>query len=217
MTTLTQSLPETTHLCPPLQSGDRLTRVEFHRRYCQHPEIKKAELVEGVVVVSSPVSKHHSTPHNRVAGWLAFYAAHMTGVEVETEISLILDSDNEVHPDVCMYYADGRSVRVGDDDYLHGAPELIVEIAASSASYDLHSKLNAYRRNGVQEYVVWRTFDKAIDWFELREGAYHRIEPDEHGVIHSSVFPGLRLSPEKMLAGDMKAVLRELRRRAPRA
>lgn len=217
MTTLAHSRPEATPVCPPLQSGDRLTRVEFHRRYCQHPEIKKAELVEGVVVVASPVSHQHSTPHSHAIGWLAFYTAHADGIEIETEISLILDSDNEVHPDVCLYYADGRSAHRGDDNYLHGAPELIVEIAATSASYDLHSKLNAYRRNGVQEYIVWRTFDEAIDWFELREGAYHRLEPDAHGVIRSIVFPGLRLDVPKMLAGDLKAVLREQRRRTPRS
>jgi Uma2 family endonuclease len=115
-----------------------------------------------------------------------------------------------------MYYADGRSAREGDDGYLHGAPELVIEISISSASYDLHSKLNAYRRNGVQEYIVWRVFDEAIDWFGLVEGAYRAMAPDEQGVVHSSIFPGLRLDRVKMLAGDLKAVLREQRRGEPK-
>jgi hypothetical protein len=38
----------------PLQSGDRLSRAEFERRYQAHPDIK-AELVEGVVILASPV------------------------------------------------------------------------------------------------------------------------------------------------------------------
>ena len=29
----------------PLESGDRLTREEFHHRYCARPDIKKAELI----------------------------------------------------------------------------------------------------------------------------------------------------------------------------
>jgi len=195
----------------PLNSGDRLTRVEFHRRYSQHPEIKKAELVEGVVYVASPVSLKHSSHHADATRWLGAYADAHPEVQVQTTPSLILDGDNEVQPDLCMYYGDGRSAREGDDGYLHGAPELVIEVSISSASYDLHSKLNAYRRNGVQEYIVWRVFDEAIDWFELVEGTYGAIAPDERGVVHSHIFPGLRLDREKMLTGDLASVLREQR------
>lgn len=211
------SSPEAEPALEPLQSGDRLTRIEFHRRYSQHPEIKKAELVEGVVYVASPVSLQHSEPHTDSVIWLGVYRDDHDGIKLQTDATVILDTDNEVQPDVCMYYADGRSARRGDDGYLHGAPELVVEIAVSSASYDLHSKLNAYRRNGVQEYIVWRTYDRAIDWFELHEGAYRPIAPDAGGVVHSVVFPGLRLAVDDMLAGDMKAVLREQRRKTGRS
>ena len=70
-----------------------------------------------------------------------------------------LDEDNEPQPDVLLRIepdAGGQS-RVSGDDYIEGAPELVVEIVASSTSVDLHDKLRAYRRNGVREYVVWRT------------------------------------------------------------
>ena len=67
-------------------------------------------------------------------------------------------------------------------------PELIVEIAASSASYDLHDKLQTYRRNGMQEYVVWRVYDKQIDWFRLVNEEYVLQTPDDAGVISR---PGL--------------------------
>ena len=76
----------------------------------------------------------------------------------------------------------GGQSRVSDDDYLEGAPELIVEIAASSATYDLHDKLRVYRRNGVREYVVWRVHDRQIDWFVLADEEYRRLEPDAAGV-----------------------------------
>ena len=100
----------------------------------------------------------------------------------------------------------GRS-EIGPDGYVEGAPELIVEVAASSASYDLHDKLRAYRRNGVQEYVVWRVLEGALDWLVLREERYERQEPDEGGVLRSEIFPGLWLNVEALLAGDMTAVL----------
>ena len=52
--------------------------------------------------------------------------------------------------------------------------------------------------------------DHAIDWFRLRGGRYVRLEPDAHGLIHSEVFPGLRLAVAKMLAGDSAGVIAEL-------
>lgn len=97
-----------------------------------------------------------------------------------------------------------------EDGYLEGAPELVVEVAASSASYDLHDKLRAYQRAGVQEYIVWRTLDNALDWFELSNGAYVRREPDAQGIIESRIFPGLRLDIIKLLAGDAAGVLTTL-------
>ena len=91
------------------------------------------------------------------------------------------------------------------DGYVTGRPELIVEVAASSASYDLHEKLHAYRRNGVREYIVWRVWDAAIDWLVLRGGRYEPL-PLSDGIFKSEVFPGLWLDPAAALAGDMVRV-----------
>ena len=88
----------------------------------------------------------------------------------------------------------------------------MVEVAASSASYDLYEKKEAYRRNGVQEYVVWRVIDRVIDWFELRDGVYvPRERRAPTGIIESARFPGLRLHVPSMLAGDAAGVLAALR------
>ncbi|NEO36188.1 MAG: Uma2 family endonuclease [Moorea sp. SIOASIH] len=88
-----------------------------------------------------------------------------------------------------------------------GAPELIVEIAASSASYDLHDKLRAYRRNGVREYLVWLVQEQQFRWYELDAGEYVQQQPDQLGVLSSNVFPGLQLAVEPLLAGEMQRVL----------
>jgi Uma2 family endonuclease len=199
-----------TTLLPSLESGDRLTRAEFHRRYCKRPDIKKAELVEGVVYVASPVRRIHSEQHGSMVGWLYAYKAKTTGVYLEDDATVFLDADNEVQPDACLWREEADGPRGTDEGYIEGAPQLVVEIAASSASYDLHDKLRAYRRAGVREYVVWRVLDDAIDWLRLHEGEYVRIEADAHGVIESVVFPGLRLHVAKMLAGDHAGVLAEL-------
>ena len=200
---------------PPLvllESGDRLTRAEFHRRYCARPDIKKAELIEGVVYVASPVrAQVHGRPHGLVMLWLGTYAARVPGVEVFDNATVFLDADNEVQPDAFLLRVPpvAGGARITEDGYIEGAPPFVAEIAASSASYDLHDKLRAYRRAGVQEYVVWRVLDGQIDWFRLRAAVYERLEPDARGVIASEIFPGLRLAVPQMLAGDRAGVLVE--------
>jgi Uma2 family endonuclease len=197
----------------PLESGDRLTRVEFRRRYCDRPDIKKAELVEGVVYVASPTRfEVHGEQHGLVVGWLLAYKARTRGVRLGDNATVELDADNEVQPDAFLFYdpPPARGARVNAAGYIEGAPQLVVEVAASSASYDLHDKLRAYRRNGVLEYVVWLVIERRVRWLRLREGEYVDVEPDELGVIESAAFPGLRLAVEKLLAGDAAGVLAAL-------
>ena len=120
-----------------------------------------------------------------------------------------LDLDNEPQPDAFLFIdpARGGQARISQDDYLEGAPELVAEVASSSASYDLHVKLHVYRRSGVREYLVWRVLDRQIDWFVLREGRYEPLAPGSDGILKSTVFPGLWLDPSALLSGDLARVL----------
>lgn len=195
---------------PPLENGDRLTRREFHERYLQHPEIKKAELIEGVVYMPSPTrAQSHGFPHADIATWLGMYRAGHPGVRAGDDTTVILDDDNEPKPDLLLCRVEGGAVHF-EDDYLVGPPELVVEISASSVSYDSHAKKETYRRNGVPEYLIWRVWDGEVDWFRLRDGVYAPLAPDANGVIESEAFPGLRLHVPKLLAGDLGGVVAEL-------
>lgn len=182
---------------PPLESGDRLTRQEFERRYIASPHIRKAELVEGVVYLTSPVrATRHGRPHGVIMAWLGVYWTATPGVDLHDNATVRLDADNEPQPDALLRIEPlvGGNSSISEDDYIEGAPELIVEVAASSASYDLNDKLNAYRRNGVQEYIVWQIYENRVDWFILHEGRYIPLIEDERSIIRSQVFPGLWLS-----------------------
>jgi Uma2 family endonuclease len=196
---------------PELHSGDRLTRYEFHRRYADHPEIKKAELIEGVVYVASPVSMKHAQPHKRVMFWLATYERLHPDAEAVDNGTVLLDVDNEVQPDAFLRRVEGGTSSINEKHYIEGPPELVVEIAVSSVSIDLHSKMDAYRRNGVREYVVWRVEDEAIDWFQLVDGSYQRTEPAD-GRYASTQFEGLVLDVAAILAGDLDGVARAIER-----
>ena len=198
---------------PPLQSGDHLSRAEFERRYKAHPDIKKAELIEGVVYVASPVRHtQHGHPHFNVNTWLGVYCASTPGVSGSDNATTLLDLENEPQPDVLLRLdpALGGNTQITPDGYLEGPPELIVEIAASSVAYDLHEKRRAYARNGVQEYLTIQVYERRVEWFVLREGVYQLLAPDERGILRSEVFPGLWLLPEALWQGDLAAMLATL-------
>jgi Uma2 family endonuclease len=198
---------------PPLENGDRLTRLEFERRYAAMPALNKAELIEGVVYMPSPVRvRNHGRPHGQIMSWVGVYCAATPGIEFADNATLRLDPDNEPQPDVALWLPEGAGgrARISEDDYLEGAAEMIVEVASSSAAYDLHDKMNVYRRNGVAEYVVWRVYDHWIDWFALEAERYTLISPDAEGILQSRTFPGLRLCVPALLGGDLARVLAEL-------
>lgn len=201
------------NLVPPLVNGDRLTRPEFERRYNAMPGLKKAELIEGVVYVPSPVGfTRHARPTRELCTWLGHYGAYTPGTEGGDNATVRLDLDSEPQPDALHRIAPGAGGQssTSPEGYVVGAPELAVEVAASSVSYDLHDKLRVYRRHGVREYIVWRVDDAAIDWFHLEGGAYKRLEPGADGVVRSLVFPGLWLDTQALLAGDLARVLSRL-------
>jgi Uma2 family endonuclease len=188
----------------PLESGDRLTREEFHRRYCAHPEIKRAELVEGIVYVDGRVTLAHGEAHAAMSAWLGMYGAYHPDTRAGDSATVLLDETNELQPDVLLMRSQPF---VNTDGYVEGAPELVVEVAARSASYDLFEKKRAYERNGVQEYIVWQTKENRLDWFRLTGGQYIEVAPDAAGIIESSVFPGLRLDVPALLAGEFGSLL----------
>ncbi len=197
-------------MIPPLENGDRLSRAEFERRYAASPDVQKAELIEGRVFVASPLRfTPHAEPHSQMITWLGLYQALCPGTKIGIEPTVRLDEQNEPQPDGVLFRQKGN-VQIDADGYLVGAPELVVEIAASTASYDLYEKKRVYERHGVKEYVVWRTFDGEIDWFVLEQGGYVTLLPDDQGIIRSQEFRGLWLNSRALLAGNMPEVLATL-------
>lgn len=198
---------------PPLKHGDRLTREEFERRYEAMPHLKKAERIKGVVYMPSPVRIDlHGRPHAQIMAWLGAYWIATPGVDLADNSTVYLDSDNDPQPDALLRIepAQGGRSRIIEEGYVEGAPELIVEIAGTSADYDLQEKLEVYRRCGVQEYIVWQTQDGRLDWFQLVNEEYVVFAPNADGVIESQIFPGLRLAVAALLAGERTEVSSEL-------
>jgi Uma2 family endonuclease len=195
---------------PLLENGDKLTRYEFERRYNAMPNLKKAELIEGIVYMAAALRfRSHGQPHAWILTWFGTYEAATPGVASAVEPTVRLDLDNEPQPDAVLLINPkaGGQARLSEDDYIEGAPELIVEIAASSVAIDLHAKKQAYRRNGVKEYIVWQVLDRQLTWFYLEQGEYLELSADSNGIMRSQVFPGLWLGVTELLAGNMQSVL----------
>lgn len=200
---------------PPLENGDSLTRAEFERRYHAMPNLKKAELIEGEVYMPSPVRFwRHGHPHTRLVTWLGTYETDTAGVAAGDNASIRLDLDNEPQPDgfLIILPESGGQVQISEDDYIEGAPELVAEVAASSASIDLGKKFHVYRRNGVREYIVWRVLDRQVDWYVNRDGHFEPVHPPADGILRSEVFPGLWLDAAALVRHDRKAVQATLQR-----
>ncbi len=185
---------------PALNSGDRMEREEFERRYNCRPDIKKAEPIAGVVYVASPVrTVEHADPHSILVGELYAYRKTHAGVLLSDNGTYHCPEGSTVQPDVTLRYRVGGS-RLNDDHYLTGVPELCAEVAASSLAIDLFEKKALYESIGVREYIVWQTEEERIDWWVLREGAYQPLIPDVAGRLASEVFPGLVLDVPALIA-----------------
>ncbi len=186
-----------------------MTREEFHAAYLECEGLDRVELIEGVVYLPSPIKMEtHAEPQSLMIVWLRAYARGKPGVRASSPASVLLDDRNEPQPDAILVRTTPgwRS----DDGYIAKAPELVVEVAASTKSRDMNQKLRAYERNGVKEYIVWRTLDEAIDWFELVDGAFVAKAARAEGLIESTEFPGLVLDVTAALEGEEEKVLAAL-------
>jgi Putative restriction endonuclease len=200
-------------LLPPLRAGDRLTLEEFIRRWETMPDLKKAELIDGIVYMPSPVSRAHAESDGLFVGWMFDYAAATPGCRVSINGSWLMSPRSMPQPDSALRILPeygGRSRN--ESSYAVGVPELVAEICATSAAYDLGPKLRVYEKAGVPEYITMLLGERQIIWRELFDGRYRPIPPDADGLLRSRVFPGLWLDPEAALAEDIARLLEVLRR-----
>jgi Uma2 family endonuclease len=195
----------------PLRTGDNLTREEFLRRWEAEPNIKLAELIRGIVYMHSPVRVDHGDMDGDVGGWLNAYKADTVGTASgHNTTSFMLEDSPQPDLNLRLLPEFGGGPWV-EDGYLHGTPELLAEVAASSASYDLFQKYDLYQSAGVPEYLVIVVFEREIRWHILANGRYELLRADADGLWRSRIFPGLWLEEQALLAGNQRQVLDRLR------
>jgi len=201
-------------LIPELVDGDRLTSHEFERRYLASPLVRKAELIDGVVHVASPVSDVHGRARSDLNGWFRFYRLGTPFLICSIEGTIGLDGRNQPQPDVHARFDPAHGVRsaFSPDRYVEGAPDLVAEVAVGSASLDLEQKREVYQNPGVSEYIFWRVLDRVVDWFILRDGSHERMKTTQDGLHRSEIFPGLWLDSDALVRGQMVTVFQAVQR-----
>ncbi|QDV40707.1 hypothetical protein Enr13x_05430 [Stieleria neptunia] len=206
--TVRETSAEYSSSVPILNSGDVLDSDEFFRRYAASPRNVTAERINGRVYLMSPLrAASHGDPHALFATWLGTYAAQHESLILSDNPTVRLDANNDPQPDLCLRRENGNTHLV--NGYIHGPPELIVEIASSSASYDLGEKKQVYQRAGVLEYLVYVTEKQKVLWWRLENGAYVELAAVE-GTFKSCEFRGLWIDESAIRAGDGKTLLATL-------
>jgi Uma2 family endonuclease len=189
---------------PRLENGDHLDQPTFHARYEAMPAGFRAELIGGVVYVPSPLKSDHGDFHSTIIGWLFTYRTRTRGVRVKDNATDILGPDSEPQPDAFLVIEGGQTT-VNADGYVQGPPELIVEVASSSASYDLHEKRRDYEKYGVGEYVVVLVQEARVVWYARTGGptsGFSEIAAGPNGIYQSYMFPGLWLDSAALFRDD---------------
>jgi Uma2 family endonuclease len=198
---------------PPLEPGDCLDQKTFHERYEAMPDDFRAELIGGIVFVSSPLRITHSRHHMALGAWLWLYEQETAGVQAFDNVTVVLGPKSEPQPDGCLIIEPERSGQAHfEDDYVHGAPEWMAEIASSTETIDLHLKKADYEKAGVKEYVVVALRQQRVFWFVARKGRFEELSPRGDGILRSQVFPGLWLDPKALLNLDGRRLRRALER-----
>jgi Uma2 family endonuclease len=192
----------------PLENGEHLDQKTFHARYEAMPETTRAELIGGIVFMPSPLKRPHSRMHARVMQWLLDYEDATPGTEAHDNATNILGPESEPQPDASLLIiTPGIGQTRDEDEYIAGAPELIIEVASSTTAIDLHRKRDDYQSAGVREYVVVVLRRPRVIWWALRNGAFEELPPGPDGIFRSEVFPGLWLDPAALLRRDRARIL----------
>ena len=194
-----------------LVTGMKLSLEEFLSRWEAIPELKKAELINGVVYVPSPVSIEHDHRDVKIHGWLDRFAEETPGCDCGSNGTWKMLGQSP-QPDCYLRILESHGGTSPDETQYHeGAPDLAIEICVSSSKLEFGPKLALYQRAGVQEYMTIEPDSKRIVWRALANGSYQAIEPDAAGILRSSCFPGLWLDTVAYWAGDRKQMTRTLR------
>lgn len=167
---------------------ERMTTTEFFQ---DAPETRKAELIDGVMVMPPPPLDTHESLQGFLFTLLRTYVEeHELGIVRGSRTAVELAADQVYEPDV-LFIAHER-LSILKDKGVFGAPDLVIEIlSASTAAYDRNAKLRGYERAAVRELWLIDPYGPAgTEFYHLTEQRFVATMPGAQGHLHSIAVPG---------------------------
>jgi Uma2 family endonuclease len=171
-----------------VEVAEQMTAEEF---FCDAPEDRKAELIDGVMIMPSPAHDTHEALFHFLFRLLGDYVEENTlGTIRGSRTAVELDVDQAPEPDILFVARERRNIIRPKG--IVGAPDLVIEIlSASTARNDRGPKFRAYQRAGVRELWLIDPYGPAgTEFFQLQNGRFVPTAPDDNGRIHSIAVHG---------------------------
>lgn len=153
------------------------------------PEKDNFELLEGEIVpIAAAKADWHEIMKSRLIR--ALVPALTGDARLYVETSVTLSEDTLVEPDLAVWTRDIRPRAARGPDIL-----LLIEVADSSLSYDLHVKAPLYAKHDVRDYWV---VDAVRQTIRIHRAAEHGVftdveEYEAHDMVAPLLFPDLTI------------------------
>ncbi|HRQ39700.1 MAG TPA: Uma2 family endonuclease [Chloroflexota bacterium] len=187
----------------------QLTRVEIaelmtaEEFFAFSPDDEKAELINGVYVVSPPPLDSHEKIQGFLYALIREFAERHDLGEVRGSRTAVRLADNQVFEPDILFVAQERETIIQERG-IFGAPDLVVEIlSVSTARYDRGDKFMAYQSAGIQELWLIDPYGPAgTEFFQRQGNRLQPIMPDADGWLLSLALPGFRLNTTWLWPAD---------------
>lgn len=169
----------------------RITAAEYALRSETN---RPTELIDGEIIeLPMPKDPHQRFILQAVQVLLKLIAG---GTLRFAPLDVYLDDFNMVQPDIFWVSGPESLCKLGDDDFWHGAPDLVIEVLSpSTALRDRREKFQLYQKHGVREYWLADPTAQFVEVWEF---------PDHKGIF------GMNDSFESAILGGKKVEIKAL-------
>ena len=137
------------------------------------PEGTLCEVIDNVLYMSpAPLYSHQRLVGLLFKNLSVYLDQTQTGEAIISPFDVYFENlQSAVQPDVLVLLNETRHI-LKEDGYIHGAPDIIVEVLSSDKKKDLVKKKNLYERAGVKEYFTVNPVDRETSSWLLKENVY---------------------------------------------
>lgn len=171
-----------------IEEAEWMTAADFFR---EAPEDRKAELINGVMVVPMPPLEIHERLFGFLFTLLRSYVEEFGLGEVRgSRTPVELGATIVPEPDL-LFVAKSRVHMIQRKGIL-GAPDFVIEILSSgTVQLDRGDKFRAYESAGVRElWLIDPYGPSGTNFYQLQDGEFVSVVPDASGILRSIAIPG---------------------------